>query len=432
MFENIVKKLNQSREIAQFEKNWITLMANLKLFNEMKQTFSLNNLEKTSYGYKANILIVAALSFNQLDSKREFIEDYMGCMVVFNKAKRSNIIHAEFIFSIDKGVEYKVVKAKPTELYLANTYSDKPIVIDVVKYPHLLITGGTRSGKSKLMDCMLTNLVCNRNETELELYLCQVAKSDLILYSDCKQTRAFADNLKKTLILLQHIENKMIERDKLIKPLRKKALADNYMDYNKINTNNQLSTTYVVFDEMSSLFQTKGNDRNTKKDKENIVQSIRKISQFGAGLGIFLICSLQRPTVDNLDPFIRSQCTCIVSFRQNNSKSSEIVLDDSKMALGLEQREFIYYTNKYNYAIVPVVNNRKIYELIKSNIEKDHRDLFKDLKKQQYRKCIPVDFTRMERELLRTKEDVIKENISKIQGYIPYPSDIKKGREKVK
>ncbi|MCY6957977.1 FtsK/SpoIIIE domain-containing protein [Clostridium brassicae] len=431
MFKKLIKDLNRSKDLGEFERKWITLMANLKLYNELKQTFSLNNLVKAKYGYKADILIVAGLNSKQLEEKRIYIEDFYGCMFVFNKAKRCNIIHAEFIFNIDKKIEFKIIKAKPTEIYLANTYSNESILLDVVKYPHLLITGGTRSGKSKLMDCILTNLIVNCSRFELELYLVQVAKSDLVLYENCKQTRAFADNLEKTLILLQHIDKKMLDRNNLIKPLRQEAKADNYLDYNKVNPLNELSTVYVVFDEMSSLFQVKGDNKEAKKLKEEIISLIRRIAQFGAGLGVFLICSLQRPTADNLDPFIRSQCTCIISFRQNNSKSSEIVLDDGQMALGLEQREFIYYTNKHNYGIVPLVNNKKIYNYIKPKLETKHRDLFRDLKKQKYRNCIPVDFTKVDKDLVKTKEDKLKENISKISNFVPYTQP-KHGREKVK
>lgn len=420
-----MKAIMDGIKIAKFEKKWISLMANLGLYNKLKQTYSLNKTQITKYGYKSIILIVDGLSLDKLESNREYIQDSYGCMCVFNKAKRSNLIAAEFIFTTPIKLKYLPInKLKPWEIYLGNDYTGKPIIIDLIKWPHILITGGTRSGKSKMTDCILTNLITNSTEKELELYLCQVAKSDLILYEDAKQTRAFADTLDKTLIVLDHIENKMNERSETIKPFRKKAMADNYMDYNKIRPMDKMSTVYIIFDEMSSLFNTKGCTKEDKEVKEIIVSKIEKIAQYGAGLGVFLICSLQRPTVDNISSFIKSQCSCKISFRQNNSKSSEVALDDPSMALGLEQREFIYYTNNYNYGLVPLVDNKSIYKAIKPFLESRHRDLFRDLEiiknikksKEKVQEYTPTHIYN------KTTEEILKENIAQIDGYVPYSS----------
>lgn len=418
-----MKAIMDGIKIAKFEKKWISLMANLGLYNKLKQTYSLNKTQITKYGYKSIILIVDGLSLDKLESNREYIQDSYGCMCVFNKAKRSNLIAAEFIFTTPIKLKYLPInKLKPWEIYLGNDYTGKPIIIDLIKWPHILITGGTRSGKSKMTDCILNNLITNSTEKELELYLCQVAKSDLILYEDAKQTRAFADTLDKTLVVLNHIEDKMNERSETIKPFRKKAMADNYMDYNKIRPMDKMSTVYIIFDEMSSLFNTKGCTKEDKEIKEIVVSKIEKIAQYGAGLGVFLICSLQRPTVDNISSFIKSQCTCKISFRQNNSKSSEVALDDPSMALGLEQREFIYYTNNYNYGLVPLVDNKSIYKAIKPFLESRHRDLFRDLEiiknvkksKEKVQEYTPTHIYN------KTTEEILKENIAQIDGYVPY------------
>lgn len=420
---NLKNSIITGNKIAKFEKKWISLMSNLGLYNKLKQTYSLNKTQVTEYGYKSLILIVDGLSLDKLESNREYIQDSYGCMCVFNKAKRSNLINAEFIFKTPIDSKFKPLeKLKPWEIYLGNDYSGEPIIVDMVKWPHVLITGGTRSGKSKMTDCILTSLITNCSEKDLELYLIQVAKSDLVLYEDCKQTRAFADDLEKSLVVLNHLEEVINERGNTIRPYRKKARADNYQDYNKINADDKMSTIYVVFDEMSSLFQTRGCTKEQKEIKEQIVASVEKIAQYGAGLGVFLVCSLQRPTIDNISSFIKSQCTCKISFRQNNSKSSEVALDDPSMALGLEQREFIYYTKNYNYGLVPWVNNKEVYSFIKPYLQANHRDLFRDLKiiNGEHKKKEKVEEFKPTHTYKKTTEDILKENIAQIEGYVPY------------
>lgn len=430
MFE----KLKEGKELSKFQNKWISIMANLGKYNKRKDTFSLNNIEKTEYGYRALILIVDGLRYKELDEVRDAIEDAYGCMCIFNKKKRSNLIAADFIFTEPRKDKFKPINGlKPWEIYLGNSYNGKPIIVSMVEWPHILISGGTRSGKSKMTDCIITTLLCNCNEEQLELYLAQVAKSDLCLYEDAIQCRAFADSLDKTLVMLKHIKDKMQQRDKLIRPFRKQAKADNYLDYNKINKSNPLSTVYVIFDETSSLFQTKGSVKDDKDIKEEIVDLIKEIAQYGAGLGVFLLCSLQRPTAENLDPFVKSQSTCNISFRQNNAKSSEVAMGDSEIAIGLEQREFVYSTKNNNYGIVPLVKNKEVYGFIKDYLKPNHRNLFHDLKKLMMIKSngreeikesekprLPQEFTEVEQQ--KSKEEIVKENIAKIPNFVPYKS----------
>lgn len=477
MLDKLKEQIKLTKDLNQFEKKWISIMSHLGCINKLKQTFSLNNTTITPYGFKSSIYIVDGLNFEMLETKKSYIEDSYGCMLILNKNKRSNWISAEYVFKTPLDLKYKPIKVKAWELYLGNGYNKEPIVVDLIKYPHALITGGTRSGKSKMDDCILTTLIYSCNEFELELYLCQVAKSDLVMYEDAIQCRAFADTLDKVVVVLEHLQTKMSGRDKLIKPIRKQAKGDNYQDYNKLYPNNPFSTVHVVFDEMASLFDTKGDDTDTKKKKERIVKLTDNIAQYGASLGIFLNCSLQRPTADKLSPFIKSQSTCIVSFRQNNSKSSEVALDDSKLALGLEQREFIYFTGSYSYGLVPYVYSNEIIEFIRPKLKPNHRTLFDDLrklgkndgstptpKKEKGKEKIEKDkvkptephilpktnmtFERVDPGIIIEKQNKRIENIKKIPNFVPYDpkatiiidgtkipakteKPIKKGREKI-
>ena len=169
--------------------------------------------------------------------------------------------------------------------------------------------------------------------------------------------------------MLQHIVNEvMIKRDDRIKLIHKAALGTNYHDYNKLHPEDKIPTTYVVFDEMASLGQLQGCTAEVKNQKLRILAYIKAIAQYGASLGVFLIMSLQRPTKDNLDPFLKSQASFIVSFRQNNKRSSDVALDDPNMAINLEQREFIYHTNKYSYGMVPLIYDKDIYNICLFNL----------------------------------------------------------------
>jgi S-DNA-T family DNA segregation ATPase FtsK/SpoIIIE len=438
--------------INKFKRDWKRIMALSGLYNKMCFTYSPNKIKLTNYGLETSIYIVPPLTFSMLENARDMIQENFGCMILFNKSKFSPFIKAKFIFNPQDNTDYKLVKQQyPWEIYIGNNYAGEPILIDVNKYVHVGEYGGTRSGKSVQQSVILTNLIANIPPEELQLYLLQVAKSDLILFSRCLHTKAFAETLEQVLQVLEYlVEIEMPRRSNLIKPYRECAKASNYRDYNALKHTEKIVMTYVCFDEMSSLFQEK--DGEKKKIKDKIVFYAEEIARYGGSLGICMINSLQRPTRDNLSSLIKSQCTTVISFRQNNSKSSEVAVDDPSLALGLEQREFVYRlaSKDVEYGIVPWVKDIELEKIIKP-FKKTHRTLFDDLEKLSHRNGIKKNKESIvEAEThIKTENQILQENISKIPDFVPYenptgktiidktkiPSKtdkpIKKGREKI-
>lgn len=430
----ICKKIRSKEKVSEsfintmtnkFKDEWINIMAHSDLYNKLHCTYSLNNIKFKDYGIECDIYIVPPLTYAILDNKIDVIQENLNCLVILNHGKVSKWIKARFIYNeCDTKCFEKVPLKNPFELYVGNDYSGLPIIVNLKDYPHLLISGGTRSGKSKMADCIIANSVVNFSPQELQLYLCQAAKSDLILYEDLEHTRAFADSLDKIMSVLSYVTSVLMpERDKLIRPYRKKAKADNYHDYNKLKKTEKIPTTLIIFDEMSSLYQINGEGGDEKKLKQAITELIDRIAQFGASLGCFLISSVQKPTVKNLSSFVKSQSTANISFRQNNSKSAEVATDDAKLPLGLKQREFVYYLDNWNYGIVPWINNQEVYEMIEPSLAPNHRTLFDDLKKMNNRGGIKNKSKRKDESQethFKTETQVLEENIKKINGFVTY------------
>ena len=417
-----VKESQKSNLINKFKNQWLDIMVESNLYNKLYNTYSLNHLEFTEYGIKAQIYKVPPLTYDKLQKNIDIIEENLGCCIILNNEKGSKWINSKFVFNQNKDKKFKVLEEKsPYKVYLSNDYSGNPILADLRKYPHILISGTTRSGKSKLADCTITNLVCNNSPKDLQLYLFQVAKSDLCLYEDLEHTMAFADTLDKALSALNYINNIVIpQRNSIIKPYRKKAILDNIWEYNDLKKTEKYPMILLCFDEMASIFQTKGDPKSIKEMKDDITRNIQNISQYGASLGIFLLSSIQRPTMDMLPPFIKSQSNTIVSLRQANSRSSEVATDDSKLALGLKQREFVYKLDEWDYGLVPLVNNKEIYEYIKPHLKSNHRTLFDDLEKLKHRGNKSSNGKIEMKTHIKTENEILQENISKINNFVPY------------
>lgn len=436
---NSLTKHKKNKYINDFKSKWIEIMALCGLYNKKLDTYSLNNINICEYGISSDIYIVPSLNFNKLEEKITILEENLGCKILFIHKRNSPWIKSKFIFCPKDDLNYKVVKLKyPYEIYIGNDYSGEPIIVDINKYVHILESGGTRSGKSVQQSVILTNSIANFSPDELNLYLIQIAKSDLILFKNCEHTKAFASNVEEALTVLKYlVKVEMPRRNKIIEPYRECAKASNYKDYNKIRPDNKIVLTFVVFDEMSSLYQEK--NKTQKQLKEEIIFYADEIARYGASIGIVLCCSLQKPTRDNLSPMLKSQCTTVISFRQNNSVSSQVAIDDSKVALGLEARQFVYRlaSKDVEYGIVPWVKDTELQKILKK-YKKPHRTLFDDLEKLNHRYGI-----KKHKELIevgthfKTEQEILEENIKKINNYVPYDQNNKilienRGRRKIK
>ena len=146
-----IQKIN-AKKIIKLKTHWINIMANKGLYNSEKFTYSLGNIKVTYFGYICDVRIPDGLNFSKLDAERETIEDNLGCTIVANKPKRSNIAHLELVYNTPENKKFEPLedelKLPPYKLFLGNGYNSEPIVADMIKWPHLLISGGTRSGKN--------------------------------------------------------------------------------------------------------------------------------------------------------------------------------------------------------------------------------------------------------------------------------------------
>lgn len=437
-----VKQSKKNKIINDFKEEWGNIMFLSNLYNKYFDTYSLNNIEFKEYGIKSDIYIVPPLTYNSLEEKRVMLEENLNCSIIFNHTKSSKWINSRFIFNQNKNKKFEIIKTKSCyDIYIGNDYSGNPIISDIRKYSHILVSGTTRSGKSKLTDCILSNLIINNKPQDLKLILIQVAKSDLCLYEDLEHTMAFADDLEKTRIVLKHIVETIIpDRDNRIRPYRKRAMLDNAYEYNILKKGiDSMPMILIVFDEMASLFDTKGNSKYVIDLKLEIEGYIQAIAQYGASNSVFLLSSVQRPTANLLPSFIKAMSNINISFKQANRKSSEVATDDSNIALGLKQREFVYNFDKWDYGIVPLISNQEIYKLIKPYLKPNHRTLFDDLQKMNNR-----DGIKKHKSLInigthfKTEDEILEENIKKIKNYVPYDQNNKilieenKGRRKLK
>ena len=192
------------------------------------------------------------------------------------------------IYKPQEFLDYKQVQLQDRELLLG--YNQQGYIIaNMGKYPHLLISGLSNQGKSKMIYYMLKNL-----EDRANILVLNGFKEDYRGFTLVQGTKA----------IQRRIEAILKDKEIRIKPL------------------------YLVLEEMQSI----------SKDKK-LQEQLKELLSMGRHYNIFVIGIIQNATKENCSFKDLFNCRC--SFRQIDSSSYQVCLGTS-VEKGLEQREFYF------------------------------------------------------------------------------------------
>lgn len=356
----------RTRDIESIKNRWYRIMEGANLYSKNDTTYKIEKIDKHDFGYRLKVKISDGLTFKKLEGIQDTLMDNYGCVVEVKKLKNTNLASVDIVTTPLNNVEFVPVKTEPYEVFLGYDFKGYPVLLNLARFPHLLIAGVTGSGKSRVVFSLLTNLVHNFDEKTINIYLAQVKKADLRHFKHCEQVKMYARTLEETLMMFSRI-NTMI--DKRIKILED-ADVENIGDYNKKFKNKKMKYIYVSADEFSFYMPDASDSEDVKKIKEKALKELKDIILTGRSVGAFAVTSLQRTTVDNIPSTIKSQMTRL-SFRQISSINSTNVLEND-MALGLDIQEAILLTNEYTFLRTATIDDKIMRKYLpKPNIKEE-------------------------------------------------------------
>lgn len=165
---------------------------------------------------------------------------------------------------------------------------------DFIHYPHLLLSGGTGSGKSILLFCLL-KLLPQIGSVDI----CDPKKSDLASFNKFPSFKGHVFSEKQDIVdcLLRATEF-MEERYRTTAIDPDQKIGKNYLDYD-------LAPHFVIIDELAafmSSFMRKDYD-----ERDSVEYALKQIAMKGRQAGVFLIIAMQRPDGEYLPTDVRDQ-----------------------------------------------------------------------------------------------------------------------------
>ncbi|MEK7576900.1 MAG: DNA translocase FtsK 4TM domain-containing protein [Patescibacteria group bacterium] len=185
---------------------------------------------------------------------------------------------------------------------------------DLARMPHLLVAGSTGSGKSVAIHSFLMSLLYKNTPLSLRLILIDPKRVELAHYQDIPHllTPVITES-KDAIAALRWAVKEMEERYKILEAARKRdvvsynASSDDFMPY-----------VVIVIDELADLMASFGRE---------VEASIVRIAQMARAVGIHLVVSTQRPSVEVITGLIKANITSRIAFQVASQIDSRTILD---------------------------------------------------------------------------------------------------------
>lgn len=189
-----------------------------------------------------------------------------------------------------------------------------PIITDLTKAPHIIVAGQTGSGKSIGINAFLMSILATKSPDDLRLILIDPKMVELRPYNSIPHllTPVVNDSLK-AIKVLNWVSKCMDERYVELS----NAGTRNIAGYNEMFPK-RMPYIVVLIDEMADLMITAG-----KKAEIQIV----RIAQKARAVGIHLILTTQRPSVNVITGLIKANVPTRVGFQTASHTDSRIIID---------------------------------------------------------------------------------------------------------
>ena len=198
---------------------------------------------------------------------------------------------------------------------LGRDTSSKPMIVDLDRMPHCLIAGTTGSGKSIMLNAIITSLLFRNSPDELKLILIDPKRVELTNYNGIPHllTPVITEPEK----ILSSLKWAMAEMDRRYK-LFQSAGVRNITGFNEMSGYVALPYIVIVIDELADLMMFA---------PVEIEDAITRIAQLARATGIHLVVATQRPSVDVITGLIKANIPCRIAFNVSSMIDSRVILD---------------------------------------------------------------------------------------------------------
>ncbi len=220
----------------------------------------------------------------------------------------------------------------PKELLmgLGKGVSGQSFYADLAKMPHLLIAGTTGSGKSVTIHTLINSLLFRNSPEMLKFIMVDPKRVELTMYNKIPHllTPVITDP-KKTILSLKWAANEMSRRYDVLESKGVRDIGSYHknvlqpaLEKAKKNDGAELPETMpfivIIIDELADIMQTYPRE---------LEAGIVRLAQMSRAVGIHLIISTQRPSVNVITGLIKANIPARIALQVASQIDSRTILD---------------------------------------------------------------------------------------------------------
>jgi S-DNA-T family DNA segregation ATPase FtsK/SpoIIIE len=190
-----------------------------------------------------------------------------------------------------------------------------PRIADVAKMPHLLVAGTTNSGKSVMLNAIITTLLFRSSPNEVKLILVDPKRVEMAGYNGLPHLMCpVIHDPKETLSALKWAIKEMGDRYQTFAEVG----ARNIASYNEMSGFSAMPYIVIIIDEFADLMMYAPNE---------VEEAVCRLAQMARAVGIHLIIATQRPSVDVITGLIKANIPARIAFNVSSMVDSRVILD---------------------------------------------------------------------------------------------------------
>jgi S-DNA-T family DNA segregation ATPase FtsK/SpoIIIE len=211
---------------------------------------------------------------------------------------------------------------KPLTVALGRGLSGKAVFGNLAKMPHALIAGTTGSGKSVTIHSVITSLLYRNGPEDMKLIMVDPKRVELTLYNKIPHllTPVITDP-KKTILALKWAAKEM---DRRYDVLQAESVRDIESYHNTVYAKSKegeaerMPYIVIVIDELADIMQAYPRE---------LESAIVRLAQMSRAVGIHLILSTQRPSVNVITGLIKANVPTRIALQVSSQIDSRTILD---------------------------------------------------------------------------------------------------------
>jgi S-DNA-T family DNA segregation ATPase FtsK/SpoIIIE len=221
----------------------------------------------------------------------------------------------------------------PLGFVIGKDIAGKPVVADLAKMPHLLVAGQTGSGKSVMINTLITSLLYHNSPSDLKLILVDPKQVEMAPYQDMPHLLTPVINEpEKCISALKWAVAEMERRLRTMAEVGKRNIGE----YNTLKQEAGMPYIVVIIDELADLMMMAARD---------VEALIVRLAQKARAAGIHLVLATQRPSVDVITGLIKANVPARIAFTVASQVDSRTIIDQMGAEKLLGRGDMLFLTS---------------------------------------------------------------------------------------